>query len=121
MSGRTIAAMMVLAPVVLTLAGGGAEAGTFRAGTWIPTGCGTEPVPPSINASSSGAYQASIKDAEAYEQAAKQYQDCFVNEAQTDNRLINGALKDHQTQVQATFDKLNADSKAAADRLNKKK
>ncbi len=115
MIGRSIAAA-----IVLIAAGTTAEAGTLRGGTWTPTGCGLEPTPPAINGSSRGAFEASIKEAQAYQQAAKQYDDCYFNEANTDNHVIAGVLKDHQAQVQASFDKLQADSKAAADRLNKK-
>jgi flavin-binding protein dodecin len=115
MIGRSIAAALML-----MMAGGTAEAGTLRSGTWTPAGCGPEPTPPTINGSSRAAYEASAKDAQAYQQAAKQYDDCFFNEANTDNHVIGSAVKDHQTQVQAAFDKLQADSKAAVDRLNKK-
>ncbi|WP_189048009.1 hypothetical protein [Aliidongia dinghuensis] len=115
-----ISALAIGAFTTGMLTNGTAEAGTLRAGTWVPTGCGTEPTPPTINASGRAAYEASIKDAQAYQQAAKQYDDCFFKEADADNHLIAGALKDHHAQLQATFDKLTADSKAAADRLNKK-
>ena len=115
MIGRTIATMMAM---TLTLAG--AEAGTLRAGGWTPTGCGAEPTPPTINGSGRAAYEASIKDANAYQQAAKQYEDCYFKEAEADNHLIGDTLTDHQHEVKAKFDKLSADAKAAADRLNKK-
>ncbi|HEV2675595.1 MAG TPA: hypothetical protein VGV37_13710 [Aliidongia sp.] len=107
--------------MIFALAGGAAEAGTLRNGTWTPTGCGTEPTPPAINGSGRAAYEASVKEANAYQQAAKQYEDCYFNEAQADNHAIGGALSDHQHEVQARFDKLSADSKAAANRLNGKK
>ncbi|HLZ67310.1 MAG TPA: hypothetical protein VKQ29_13845 [Aliidongia sp.] len=118
MTGRPIATMMMTGIALLLT--GGAEAGTFKAGAWVPTGCGAEPTPPAINASGHAAYEASIKDAEAYQRAAKQYDDCYVKEAQADNHVISTAVSDHQHQIQATFDKLSADSKAVVDKMNKK-
>ena len=118
MSGRTIATMLAL---MLMLAGSSAQAGALRAGTWVPTGCGAEPVPPAINGSSAGAYQSSIKDANLFEQAVKQYEDCYIKEAQADNHLISSAVSDHQHDMQAKLDKISADAKAAAARLNGKK
>ncbi len=119
MTGRPIATTMLMTMFALALAGT-AEAGTLKAGTWVPTGCGTEPTPPTINGSSPGAYDDSVKKAQAYEQAQKQYETCYLGEAQADNHVISTAVSDHQHQVQAGFDKLLADSKAAAARFNKK-
>ncbi len=117
MSGRSIATMMIMG---LALVAGSAEAGVLKAGAWEPTGCGTEPTPPKINGSSAGAYQLSIKEANAYQTAAKAYDDCYFKEANADNQAIASATQDHQSQLKASFDKLQADAKAAADRLNKK-
>lgn len=117
MNARSMTTMMILA---LALAGGGAEAGVLKAGTWTPTSCGTEPTPPTINGSSRAAYEASVKEAQAYQTTAKQYDDCFFKEAQADNQTIGTALTDHQNVIKGAFDKLQADAKAAADRLNKK-
>ncbi len=117
MNGRSIAKMMIIG---LALTAGGAEAGVLKGGAWEPTGCGTEPTPPKINGSSAGAYQSSIKEANAYQTAAKAYDDCYFKEANTDNQAISTATQDHQAQLKAAFDKLQADAKAAADRLNKK-
>ena len=108
---------MILA---LTFTGGGAEAGVLKSGTWTPTGCGTEPTPPAINGSSRPAYEASIKQAQTFQTAAKQYEDCYFKEAQADSTTINAATQDHQHELQGAFDKLSADAKAAAERLNKK-
>ena len=108
---------MILA---LAFAGGGAEAGVLKSGTWAPTGCGAEPTPPAINGSSRPAYEASIKQAQSFQTAAKQYEDCYFKEAQADSTTINAATQDHQHELQGAFDKLSADAKAAAERLNKK-
>jgi len=116
MTIRTIATMIFL----LAVTGGSAEAGVLKGGTWTPTGCGTEPTPPAINASSPAAYDASIKQANAYQTAAKQYEDCYFKEAQADSNAINAASQDHQHELQAAYDKLAADAKAGADRLKKK-
>jgi len=113
---RTIPTMIFL----LAATCGSAEAGVLKGGTWTATGCGTEPTPPTINSSSPAAYEASIKLANAYQAAAKQYDDCYFKEAQADSNAINAASQDHQHELQATFDKLSADSKAAVDRLKKK-
>jgi hypothetical protein len=115
MNGKAFATMMVLA-----LAAGGAQAGTLKAGTWEPTGCGMAPTPPTINGSSRAAYEASIKEANAYQATAKQYEDCYFKEAQADNNTISTALNDHQNQTKATFEKLQSEANAAAARLNKK-
>jgi hypothetical protein len=105
---------------ILAATGGSAEAGVLKGGSWMPTGCGTEPTAPVINGSSPAAYDASIKLANAYQTAAKQYEDCYFKEAQADSNAINAATQDHQHELQATYDKLSADSKAAVDRLKKK-
>jgi len=88
-------------------------------GVWTPTGCGPEPTPPVINGSSSAAYEASVKEAQAFQATAKQYNDCYFKEGQADSNTIGATITDHQHQLQAAFDKLSADSKAAVDRLNK--
>lgn len=116
MSTRTIATMICL----LALAGGTAQAGVLKGGVWTPTGCGTEPTAPAINGSSPAAYEASIKAAKTYQTDAKQYDDCFFKEAQADSNIISSATNDHQHALQAAFDKLSADAKASAERLNKK-
>jgi len=116
MTNRTIATMIFL----LATTCGSAEAGVLKSGGWTPSTCGTEPTPPVINGSSPAAYEASIKQANAYQTAAKQYDDCYFKEAQADSNAINAASQDHQHELQATFDKLSADSKAAVDRLKKK-
>lgn len=115
MSRRAIVTMTML----LALAAGGAQAGTLKSGVWTPTNCGTEPTPPAINGSSRPAYESSVKQAQAYQTEAKQYDDCYFKEAQADSNVINSTTSDHQHQLQATFDKLTADAKAAADRLKK--
>lgn len=116
MIGRAFAAMVILA-----LAGQMASAGILQGGTWVPTGCGTEPPPPKINSLNPAAYEASIKLVQAYEKTMKDYNACVFKEAETDNHTISAALRDQQQSIQATFDKLTADSKAAVDKLNGKK
>ncbi len=116
MQKRAIATMIFL----LAVAGGSAQAGVLKGGGWVPTACGTEPTPPVINGSSPAAYEDSVKQANAYQTAAKQYDDCYFKEAQADSNAINAASQDHQHELQAAFDKLSADSKAAVDRLKKK-
>ena len=118
MNRRSIATMMALG---LALAAGGAEAGTLKGGTWEPTGCGAEPTPPAINGSSAAALNESNKQANDFAAAAKKYSDCFVGEAQTDSHAISTANEDFVHRLNAEIEKLNADSKAAVDKLNKKK
>jgi hypothetical protein len=123
MTGRPIATTMMAmtgAMIALALTGGLAEAGTLKAGSWEPTGCGTEPTPPTINASSPAAYNDSIKNAETFQKAAQQYEDCYFKEADADNHVISAALSDQQHHMQAVFDKLQGDSKSGAAKLNKK-
>ncbi|MDB5360606.1 MAG: uncharacterized protein JWO51_1903 [Rhodospirillales bacterium] len=112
---RAIATLLLLSSFA-----GGADAGALKSGTWAPTGCGTEPTPPAINGSSRPAYEASIKQAQSFQTVAKQYEDCYFKEAQADSTIINAATQDQQHQLQAAFDKLSVDAKAAAERLNKK-
>jgi hypothetical protein len=106
--------------LLLAFAGSGAQAGTLKSGIWTPSGCGAEPTPPAINGSSRASYEASIKEAQSYQTAAKQYDDCYFKEAQADSNVISATTSDHQHQLQGNFDKLQADAKAAAERLNKK-
>jgi hypothetical protein len=125
MTGQAISTRkmtIMLAVIALAVAGGmaTAEAGTLRAGAWTPSSCGEEPTAPAINASGAAAYNESVKSAEAFQKSAQQYEDCYFKEADADNHVISSALTDQQHHMQAVFDKLQADSKAAAVKLNKK-
>jgi len=95
-----------------------AWAGTLELGTWEPSKCGPEPAMPNINDSSPETYNYSMTLVKAYVAAAKAYEDCVHEEAQRDSEIIHHALQDENQHMQARFDRLSREAKAAVDHLN---
>ena len=107
----------MFATALASLALSGATAGTLAGGAWTPTGCGEEPIAPTLNISSAETFSESLKWVKLYETKIKTYNDCFIKEANADNQAINDTAKAEQARVNAAFDKYNADSKTAQARF----
>lgn len=97
-----------------------AAAGTIANGTWAPSGCGTEPTVPVIDASSVDTYNQSVKAINDWQQKATAYNGCLIKEANTDNALIANIANDEQARLRSNMEKIQAEATAAKEKLDKK-
>lgn len=95
-----------------------AFAGNLEFGTWDSAKCGAEPEPPPINDTSPDTYNFSMTLLKAWVDKAKAYEACVQDEAQRDTDLIHHAIQDEHQHMQARFDRLSREAKAAVDKLN---
>lgn len=94
-------------------------AGTIANGTWLPSGCGTEPVVPVIDQSSVDAYNQSVKAINDWQQATA-YNGCLIKKANADNALIANSANDEQARLKAAIAKIQAETTAAKAKLDEK-
>jgi hypothetical protein len=95
-----------------------ALAGNLEFGTWDSSKCGPEPEPPGINDASPETYNFSMTLLKAWVDKAKAYESCVQDEAQRDTDIIHHAIQDEHQHMQARFDRLGREAKAAVDKLN---
>ncbi len=95
-----------------------AFAGNLELGTWDSAKCGPEPEPPPINDTSPETYNFSMTLLKAWVDKAKAYEACVQDEAQRDSDIIHHAIQDEHQHMQARFDRLSREAKAAVDKLN---
>ncbi|MDT4291930.1 hypothetical protein RO575_20390 [Methylomonas sp. MO1] len=109
----TIAALL---PIMFALP---AQAGSLTNGSWQPSGCGVVPESPTIDGGNIDAYNKSIAAINAWQQKSRDYFECLIKEANTDN----GIIADHANQAQAkyreTVEKIGAQAEAAKKKLDK--
>lgn len=103
--------------LILALSCASAQAGTVSAGQWAPTGCGAKPVAPTLDLSSADAYNKSVDGVNAYRQAIRPYLDCLVKEANADIGIISKSATVAQVSAKEANDKIQADVKAAEEKL----
>jgi hypothetical protein len=87
---RLLMAGLMLAPAVA------------RAEGWSPDGCGTAPKQPHYDLSSRVAYNASVQQANAYQQAARDYAACVLKQAHADETTISRQAQDRIADIQTT-------------------
>ncbi|AMK79178.1 MULTISPECIES: hypothetical protein [Methylomonas] len=96
-----------------------AQAGSLNNGSWQPSGCGVVPEAPTIDAGNVEAYNKSIAAINTWQQKSRDYFECLIKEANTDN----GIIADHANQAQAkyrdTVEKIGAQADAAKKKLDK--
>ncbi len=97
-----------------------ATAGTITNGTWLPSGCGTEPVVPVIELDNVDVYNQSVKAINDWQQKANAYNGCLIKEANADNALIANSANDEQARLKAAIEKIQAETAAAKAKLDKK-
>ncbi|MGZ8184463.1 MAG: hypothetical protein ACXWT1_21170 [Methylobacter sp.] len=106
------------AALMLTAVSG--TAGTIANGTWLPSGCGAEPVVPVIDQSSVDAYNQSVKAINDWQQQATAYNACLIKEANADNALTANSANDEQARLKAAIAKIQAETAAAKAKLDEK-
>lgn len=109
--------MIFIAAIMLTAGSG--TAGTIANGTWSPSGCGAEPVPPVIEQSSVDAYNQSVKAINEWQKKANAYNTCLIDEANKDNTLIAKAANDEQSRFRALIEKIKSDTDKAKAKLDR--
>ncbi len=110
-----------LSIAVLGLAAGSAFAGTTTNGVWTPSGCGTEPTPPTIDTTSEAGFNKSLDADEQFRNKSKEYNDCLFKEATTDSTAVSAAAQGEKDRRAAALAKLDADIKTGMDQFGKKK
>lgn len=85
-----------------------AQAGTLQNGTWTPTNCKDPGEAPLLSDKSPEAYNKSAKPVQAWQDAARVYQDCMKDETKADQNAII-------TAANASLTKLNDQAKAVND------
>ncbi|MEI8571645.1 hypothetical protein JWZ98_11470 [Methylomonas sp. EFPC1] len=110
---------LLIAALLPTLFANPAQAGSLANGSWQPSGCGAVPESPTIDAGNIDAYNKSIAAINAWQQKSRDYFECLIKEANTDN----GIIADHANQAQAkyreTVEKIGAQAEAAKKKLDK--
>jgi hypothetical protein len=71
-----------------------------RADAWTPTSCGPQPAARDYDLSSREAYNASVKQANDDEQAARAYSSCVLRQAHDDETAFSRAAQDRIAQIQ---------------------
>jgi hypothetical protein len=105
-----------LLPLIFVTPG---QAGSLNNGSWQPSGCGVVPDSPAIDGGNIDAYNKSIAAINTWQQKSRDYFECLIKEANTDN----GIIADHANQAQAkyrdTVEKIGAEAEAAKKKLDK--
>ncbi len=89
-----------------------AQAGTLNKGVWTASGCGEKPNPPLIDDRNADAFNRSAEAINDWQQQAKNYYDCLIKEANSDNeaivKIVNQELDGHKNLVDRLAAKSNA-------------
>ena len=88
-------------------------------GEWSPTGCGEKPVSPVVDDRNVDAFNKSVKAINDWQQQAKTYYECLINDANKDNGLIVDKANRAQTEYKQTFEELSTSVDAAEKKLEK--
>lgn len=113
-------ALSILLSLTMMLSASTIQAGVLTSGKWMPSGCGSAPEDPILDASSVDAFNANIKLIQTWQQKAQSFVNCLVNEANADNNFIAEAANAEQAKFKATVNKINADVQASKKKLDEK-
>ncbi|MDD5275171.1 MAG: hypothetical protein PHR16_03700 [Methylovulum sp.] len=105
---------LLLAPVSI------AHAGTLANGDWSPAQCGIKPNPPTIDGGSVEAFNKSVAAINSWQQQAKTYFECLINEANTDSAVIANKANTEQADYAKTVKATGAEAEAAKKKLDKR-
>jgi RNAse (barnase) inhibitor barstar len=94
-----------------------ANAGTITNNSWSPSGCGPAPVAPKVESSSLDAYNRSVTAVNQYRKNLRTFQDCLIQEANADLKIITKSANDAQLTTKEADDKILAEIKAADKKL----
>ncbi|WP_051459810.1 hypothetical protein [Methylomicrobium lacus] len=94
------------------------NAGTLSAVKWATAGCGNKPETPIIDQSNAEAFNKSVAKINDWQQQAKTYYECLINEANQDNAIIADSANAAQAEYRATVEKIGKDADAAKKKLD---
>ena len=94
-----------------------ANAGSISNGFWTPSACGTAPVAPKVESSSLDAYNRSVDAVNHYRKNIRVFQDCLIQEANGDIKIITKSANDAQLATKIADDKILAEIKDADKKL----
>ncbi|OAI18416.1 MULTISPECIES: hypothetical protein [Methylomonas] len=98
---------------------GPATAGTLSGGAWQPAGCGVKPDAPVIDDSDVDTFNKSIAAINAWQQKSRDYFECLIKEANTDNAIIAESANQAQAKYREAVEKIGAEADAAKKKLDK--
>ncbi|CAD6879380.1 hypothetical protein [Methylomonas albis] len=107
------------AALILLIFANPAQAGSLTNGSWQPSGCGVVPESPTINGGNIDAYNKSIAAINAWQQKSRDYFECLIKEANTDNSIIADHANQAQAKYRDTVEKIGAEADAAKRKLDK--
>lgn len=95
------------------------EAGTLVNANWVPAGCGVKPEAPKIDDTDVETYNKSVATINDWQQKARSYYECLINEANADNNVIAETANREQAVYRDTVQKVGAAVEAAKKKLDK--
>jgi len=98
---------------------GAATAGTLSGGAWQPAGCGGKPDAPVIDDSDVDTFNKSIAAINTWQQKSRDYFECLIKEANTDNAIIAESANQAQAKYREAVEKIGAEADAAKKKLDK--
>jgi hypothetical protein len=105
--------------VLVLMAVTNAEAGTIANNAWTPSTCGPAPVAPKVESRNDDAFNRSVDAVNSYRKVIRTYQDCLIQEANSDIQTISKSAKDLQQTTRDADEKIVAEVKAADKKLGK--
>ncbi len=94
-------------------------AGSLSNGSWQPSGCGTVPEAPTVSGDGIDSYNKSIAAINTWQQKSRDYFECLIKEANTDNTIIAEHANQAQAKYRQTVEKIGAEADAAKKKLDK--
>jgi hypothetical protein len=95
------------------------NAGTLTNGVWTPSNCGAKPVTPVVDDKDVDTYNKSVANINDWQQKAKAYYACLVNEANVDNGLVIENANREQAEYKKSFETIKAALDVAAKKVDK--
>lgn len=96
-----------------------AMAGSLQNGSWQPSGCGNQPDAPVVDDSDIDSFNKSVAGINAWQQKAREYFECLIKEANTDNGIIADTANQAQAKYRQSIEKIGAQADAAKKKLDK--
>jgi hypothetical protein len=109
---------ILAAAAFATLSAAAAQAGTLQNGVWTPTNCKDPGNAPMLSDKSPDAYNKSAKPVQAWQDAAKTYQDCMQSETKADQNAIISAANTSLGHLSDQAKALKDSADAAMAKLN---
>jgi hypothetical protein len=96
------------------------SAGTLVNGKWSLTNCGNKPEAPAIDQTNVEAFNQSVAKINDWQQQAKVYYACLVQEANADNAVIADTANAAQAEYRATTERIGREAGTTKKKLESK-